>query len=268
MDQLVDLIVRFGLLFVFANVLLEQVGLPVPALPTLVLAGALAADGKLPVVWVLVVAVAASLTADVPWFLTGRRFGYRVLRFVCRVSVSPETCVRQTESVFERFGAASLAIAKFIPGYSTVAPPLAGILRTPTTTFLLFDAAGAAIWAGVAVAGGMIFHRAVDRLLATFEALGIWGLAVLALALALYLLWRWARLVQFQQVLRIARISVDELRSLMDDGHRPVILDVRTNLSFRFDPRTIPGAIRFHIDDLDQKLAGMPREQEIILYCT
>ncbi len=268
MDQLIDLISRYGLLFVFANVLLEQVGLPIPALPTLVLAGALAAEGKLSAPWILVAAVAASTAADVPWYLIGRRLGYRVLRTVCRLSVSPETCVRDTESVFERFGPRSLVIAKFIPGYSTVAPPLAGILGTPMPAFLLYNTAGATVWAGAAVVGGMFFHGTVEKLVGTLEALGSWGLALLVLGLILYVLWRWARLVHFQQTLRLARISVEELRRLMDEGHHPLVLDVRTNLSFRHDPRTIPGAIRFHLDELDQKLAGIPREQEIILYCT
>jgi membrane protein DedA with SNARE-associated domain len=268
MDQLFDLISRHGLLFVFANVLLEQVGLPIPALLTLVLAGALAADGKLSASGILVVAVMASMAADVPWYLTGRRLGFRVLRTVCRLSVSPDSCVRQTEAVFERFGPASLVIAKFIPGYSTVAPPLAGILGTPMPAFLLYNAAGAIVWAGVAVAAGMLFHSTVESLVGTLEALGSWGLALTVLGLVLYVLWRWARLVQFQQALRIARISAEELRRLMDEGHQPLILDVRTNLSFRHDPRTIPGAIRFHLDELDQKLAGIPRDKEIILYCT
>jgi len=268
MDQLVDLIGRYGLLFVFVNVLLEQVGLPIPALPTLVLAGALAADGKLSAPLVLAVAVAASVIADYPWYLAGRRFGYRALRAVCRVSVSPESCVRQTEGIFERYGLMSLALAKFIPGYSTVAPPLAGILGTPAGSFFLYNTIGASVWAGAAVAGGVIFHRQVDRLVAALDGLGAWGLALLVLGLALYLLIRWTRLVQFQRVLRIARISVEELRRLLVEGHNPLILDVRTNLSYRYDPRTIPGAVRFHLNELDEKLAGIPREQEIILYCT
>lgn len=268
MDQLVDLISRYGLLFVFVNVLLEQAGLPIPALPTLVLAGALAADGKLSAPLILVVAVAASFIADYPWYLAGRRLGYRALRTVCRVSVSPESCVRQTEAVFERYGLLSLVVAKFIPGYSTVAPALAGILGTRPLSFVLYNAAGAAVWAGSAIAGGVIFHRVVDRVVVALDGLGAWGLALLALGLVLYLLIRWARLVQFQRVLRIARISVEDLRRLLEEGHNPLILDVRTSLSYRYDPRTIPGAIRFHLDDLDEKLAGIPKEQEIILYCT
>jgi membrane protein DedA with SNARE-associated domain len=268
MHQFVDLISRYGLLLVFGNVLLEQVGLPIPALPTLVFAGALAADGKLSAALVLAVAVAASVIADYPWYLAGRRLGYRALRTVCRLSMSPESCVRQTEWVIERYGLLSLMFAKFIPGYSTVAPPLAGILGTRPLPFLLYNTAGAAVWAGSAVAAGVLFHRQVDRLVATIDGLGSWGIALLALGLALYLLMRWARLVQFQRVLRMARISVEELRRLLSEGHNPLILDVRTRLAYRYDPRTIPGAVRFQIEELDEKLAGIPREQEIILYCT
>jgi membrane protein DedA with SNARE-associated domain len=268
MHQLVEMIIRYGLLFVFCNVLLEQVGLPIPALPTLLLAGALAADGKLSAPLVLAVAVAASAIADFPWYLAGRRLGYRALRIVCRVSVSPESCVRQTEGIFERFGLFSLVVAKFIPGYSTVAPPLAGILGTRTGTFLLYNTAGAAVWAGSAIAAGVLFHHQVDRLVAALDRMGSWGLVLLILGLALYLLMRWARLVQFQRVLRMARISVEELRRLLVEGHNPLILDVRTSLAYRYDPRTIPGAIRFHVAELDEKLAGIPRDQEIILYCT
>ncbi len=268
MEPLVDLISRYGLLFVFVNVFLEQIGLPIPALPTLILAGALAAEGKLSAALILAVAVAASVIADYPWYLAGRRLGYRALRLVCRLSVSPESCVRQTEGIFERFGLLSLIVAKFIPGYSTVAPPLAGILGTPTVPFLVYNAAGATVWAGSAIVGGLIFHRVVDRVVAAVDGLGSWGMALLALGLALYLLMRWGRLVRFQRVLRMARISVEELRRLVDEGHNPLILDVRTSLSYRYDPRTIPGAIRFHLNELDEKLAGIPREQEIILYCT
>jgi len=268
MEQLLELIGRYGVLFVFANVLVEQVGLPVPALPTLVLAGALAADGKLSAPWALVAAVIASTIADGSWYFLGRRLGHRVLHTVCRVSLSPESCVRQTESVFERFGLGSLVLAKFIPGYSTLAPPLAGIVGTGPLTFLAYNTAGSLVWAGLPLLAGMLLHRVVDRVLAVLEGLGTWGVAVLAGGLALYLLIRWARLSRFRRALRIARISAEELRRMMDAGHRPLILDVRTNLVFGLDPRTIPGAMRFHVGELDSKLAGIPREQEIVLFCT
>ncbi len=268
MDGIVELIGRYGVLVVFANVLVEQAGVPLPALPTLIVAGALAAEGRLSAAAVVAAAVVASLLPDAAWYLVGRRFGYRALRTVCRVSVSPDSCVRQTEAVFERYGLASLVVAKFIPGYSTVAPPLAGILGTPLAPFLAYAAGGAALWAGLPVALGMLFHSTVERLLASLERLGTWSLAALTLALALYLLFRWARLARFQRTLRMARVSVEELRRLIDEGRRPLVLDVRTHLAHRHDPRRIPGALRFRIEELDQKLAGIPREQEVILYCT
>jgi membrane protein DedA with SNARE-associated domain len=268
MEQLLELIGRYGVLFVFGNVLLEQAGLPVPALPTLLLAGALAAEGKISASWALAAALLAATIADTVWYFVGRRLGHRVLRTVCRLSLSPESCVRQTEGVFERYGLSSLVLAKFIPGYSTLAPPLAGIVGTGPLSFLAYNTAGSVVWAGLPLLAGMLLHNTVDRVLAVLEGLGTWGVAVLAGGLALYLLVRWARLSRFRQALRVARISADELQRMMDAGTQPLILDVRTSLVFSLDPRTIPGAIRFHIDELDSKLADVARDQEIVLFCT
>lgn len=268
MEQLLELIGRYGVPFVFANVLAEQIGLPIPSLPTLVLAGALAADGKLSAPWVLAAALVAATIADSTWFYVGRRLGPRVLGTVCRMSLSPESCVRQTEGVFERYGLFSLVLAKFIPGYSTLAPPLAGIVGTRPARFLAYNTAGSLAWAGLPLLAGMLLHGTVNRALGVLEGFGSWGLAVLVGGLALYLAGRWARLSWFRRALRVARISVEELKRLMDAGQQPLILDVRTTLMVALDPRTIPGAIRFHIDELDLRLADVPRDKEIILFCT
>ena len=129
MEHITSLLAQYGLLLVFTNVLLAQAGLPLPALPTLIVAGALVRDGQLSLAMVLLVAVVASLLGDLPWYAAGRRAGYRVLRVLCRVSIEPESCVSQTESIYERWGAPSLLVAKFVPGFSTVAPPVAGAMR-------------------------------------------------------------------------------------------------------------------------------------------
>ena len=268
MDHLVDQIGKHGLLFVFLNVMLEQAGLPIPALPVLIVAGALAADGRLSLALVVLLAVIASTISDFGWFLTGRRLGHRVLKTVCRVTLSPESCVRRTEWFYERFGLVSLVFAKFVPGYSTLAPPLAGISGTGPLTFLAVNALGALIWVGSAVTVGIVFHGALGRIIASLDRLGDWGVALVLTALPLYLLYRWLRLKQFQRLLRMARISVQELRSMMDQGREPLVLDVRTGLAYRYDPRRIPGAIRFQLDELDEKLSGIPPDREIILYCT
>jgi hypothetical protein len=170
--------------------------------------------------------------------------------------------------VFERYGLASLVLAKFIPGYSTLAPPLAGIVGTCPLMFLTFNTAGSLAWAGLPLLAGFVLHRMVDRVVGVLEGFGTWGAAILAGGLALYLLLRWVRLRRFRRALRIARISAEELHRMMDAGHDPLVLDVRTKLVFALDPRTIPGALRFHVDELESKLAGVPREREIVLFCT
>ena len=137
MTQLIQLLVVRGVPLVWLNVFLEQLGVPVPAVPTLIVAGALSRDNRMSSTHVIVAAVVASLIADWIWFILGRCFGYRILRTLCRISLSPDSCVRDTEERFERWGLKSLLFAKFVPGFSTVAPPLAGAGGNPTAAFLL-----------------------------------------------------------------------------------------------------------------------------------
>ena len=268
MNQLVAAVIAYGLPLVFFNVLLEQLGLPVPALPTLAVAGALAVDRDFSAPMVLFLAVLASVIADSVWYVLGRRQGHRILKTLCRISLSPDSCVRQTESVFERWGLASLLVAKFIPGFSTVAPPLAGAARASFPMFLLYDSGGALLWAGAGVGGGMIFHSAIDRLLAYLASIGSNALVLLGAGLGLFVAAKWWQRRRFYQALRSARISVEELRELMEQGKSPVVLDVRSGLQRAGDPRRIPGATVLEPSEIDTRLAGLPRDREIILYCT
>jgi membrane protein DedA with SNARE-associated domain len=268
MDELIAQVGRYGLLLVFANVFLEQVGLPIPALPTLIVAGALVTRGEMGIGPLLLVAIAGSVTADLFWFLLGRRKGYRILELVCRVSLSPDSCVRQTETLFERRGLLSLLFAKFIPGYSTVAPPLAGALGTRLGAFLVWDALGSFLWAGTGVVLGVLFHDAVADAVGYLETLGLWALAVLGAGLFLVIAAKWWQRRRLFKVLRLARISVPELHELIEQGEAPVVVDVRTRTRHLLDPRRIPGAVRMSIDELDEKLSELPRDREVILYCT
>jgi membrane protein DedA with SNARE-associated domain len=231
-------------------------------------AGALAVDRGLSPVQVLLVAVAASLLADASWFLLGRRQGIRILKTLCRISLSPDSCVRQTESVFERWGLPSLLFAKFIPGFSTVAPPLAGATGASLPSFLLYDGGGALLWAGAGVAGGMIFHSAVDRVLTYLTSIGSAAFGLLAGALLLFVAFKWWQRRRFYKMLRMARITVEDLRQLIDGGHKPTVVDVRTAGARERDPRRIPGAAVLSAHEIDTRLAELPRDREIILYCT
>jgi membrane protein DedA with SNARE-associated domain len=265
---LIEQVAHYGILFVFVNVLLEQLGLPIPALPTLIVAGALAARGTLPAIAILGVAVGASLFADYLWYELGRRQGYRVLRTLCRVSLSPDSCVQQTESFFQRYGLGSLLFAKFIPGFSTVAPPLAGASRAPIVGFLAWDAGGAFLWAGSGVLLGAIFHRAIDRVLDALASIGSGALVVVAIGLALFVVWKYGQRRRFYRALRMARISPAELAEEIARGESPVIVDVRSSAARKADPRRIPGARSLELAGLEPGLADLPRDRDIILYCT
>jgi membrane protein DedA with SNARE-associated domain len=268
MHQLAVYVSRYGLSLVFVTVLLEQLGLPIPAMPVLIVAGALTMEKDLSVVQVLLMALLASLIADAVWFLLGRRFGFRVLKTICRVSLSPDSCVRQTTTIFEKYGLPSLVVAKFVPGFSTVAPPLAGAINARFLPFLVFDGAGALVWAGAGVGAGAVFHKAIDRGLEYLTGIGTWALVLLGVALLLFMTVKWWQRRRFYQMLRMARISPEELHRLMDEGKDPIILDVRTRGARVSDPRRIPGARLLELDEIPEKASGLPLDREIILYCT
>ena len=187
MQTLLSMIEHHGLWLVLANVFALQVGLPVPAYPTLIVVGAFASRSDFAPWQVVGVAVLASVVADLLWYAAGKRQGRRVLRLMCRLSLSPDSCVRQSEQIFARWGPASLVVAKFVPGFAAVATSMAGVVRTPLLRFVLFDAIGALLWSGVAVALGWLFRDAVNELLDAFAQAGRWGLPILLAALVLYI---------------------------------------------------------------------------------
>lgn len=266
METLLALIQQYGLLFVFANVLMLQAGLPVPAYPTLIITGALAAKGGASLPALIGVAVLAALIADLAWYSAGRRFGSNVLRTICRVSLSPDSCVRQTETIFARWGASSLAVAKFIPGFASVATSMAGVVRLPLWKFILFDAVGAALWAGVGLGLGHLFSGAIREVLAVLETLGKVGLWLIAGALVLYIATRWWQRELFVRQLRMDRVTVDELRDLMTSEQVGKVIDVRSPISQALTGR-IPGAITIDPDNLRVDLLAVEPGSEVVVYC-
>jgi membrane protein DedA with SNARE-associated domain/rhodanese-related sulfurtransferase len=266
MTQLIDLIQYYGLAFVFINVLALQAGLPFPAYPTLIITGALASRGGASLQSLLAVAVAASLIADIAWFYAGHRFGSKVLKTICRLSMSPDSCVRQTESIFARFGVASLAVAKFIPGFASVATSMAGVVRVPLWKFLAFDAVGAALWAGVALGLGFVFRDAINDVLKVFETMGRIGLWLVVGAFVLYAAAKWWQRELFIWRLRMDRISVEELHELMTARRVGTVIDVRSPITQSLTGR-IPGAIAVDMKNLKVELLPIDPAQEVIVYC-
>ena len=180
------LIAEYGLLLVFVNVLIEQAGVPVPAVPTLVIAGALASSGKLVLGQVVLVALIACLISDLAWYWAGRRYGAAVMRTLCRISLSPDSCVKQSELRFQRWRGQILLIAKFVPGLSTVAPPLVGAMRLRPWVFVLFDSIGSLLWIGLVVGLGYVFARQIDHVLLVLANAGTVAIELLVALLAAY----------------------------------------------------------------------------------
>ncbi|KZC17653.1 sulfurtransferase [Rhodanobacter sp. FW510-R12] len=266
-QQIIALIAEFGVLLVFLNVLLTQLGAPLPAVPTLVVAGALAADGQLAAAGVLAVALVACLFGDLAWYAAGRRYGGSVMRLLCRISLSPDSCVQRSELQFQRWRAGVLLVAKFVPGLATVAPPLVGAMGLRLPVFLLFDGIGSLLWAGLAVALGYAFAAQIDDLLAAIADAGTIALELLGALLALYVLARWWQRRRLLRTLRMARITVDELYRAIEDGRAPVVVDVRPAGSRQLDTRVVPGALLVDDRGIDHALRGIPLDRELVVYC-
>ena len=266
MSQLINLILQFGLGLVFLNVLVEQAGVPLPAYPTLIVAGAYIGGDTLAVIALVATAVLAAVIADSLWYLAGRRHGMRVLRMLCRISLSPDSCVTQTESIFTRFGASSMLFAKFVPGFASVATAMAGAVGLRYWKFLLFDTMGALLWVGVAVALGRLFRDAIAEILDTLQALGKYGLLLVLVALAAYVASKWWRRRQFIQQLRMDRVSVGELREMMARERGAMILDVRSEIVQATSGR-IPGSRAIDMNRIAAGLDGVPIENEVVVYC-
>lgn len=265
MTTLIRWFEHIGVLGVFALVLTEQVGLPLPTYPVLIVAGAWSAGGGPPLWSIAGAAVAACLLADSAWYAAGRRIGSRVLRSMCRLSLEPDSCVADTEHLFARFGTRLLLVAKFIPGLGAVSTVMSGVVKARPLGFLAYDAAGATVWAVSGLAIGWIFRGAVEDVFAELARLGrVGGLLIVALLVSFVGLKLWRR-HQFFQELRMSRITVHELSRLREGGGSVLLIDARPSASRERDG-IIPGAIAF--EALVENALEGHRGGEVVVYCS
>ncbi|TAM51290.1 MAG: hypothetical protein EPN57_18765 [Paraburkholderia sp.] len=267
-----DLVARYGPALVFVNALAASLGLPVPAMPTLIAFGAMAAlhpasigEQLLPV---LVLAVFASVAGDSVWFFAGRYYGGATLKTLCRLSLSRDTCVKKTERFFGRWGVRVLTVSKLVPGLSLLSVPMAGAVGVPYRAFVAHDGIGAAIWATLGLAVGVMVSREVDWLLGAVNRLGSRSLFVVAALLAAYAGYRWLRRRALKAKLVDARIAVDELHALMSGEPAPVVLDIRSDEKRQLEPYVIPGAQLADERRLDEIIAAYRPEQKVVVYCS
>lgn len=268
MGSALPFLLNHGYVVVFVWVLIEQLGLPVPSIPILLAAGALAGAGKLNLGWTLFLALSASLSSDLCWYVAGRKKGAKVLGWLCRVSLEPDSCVRRTEQLYLRYGARSLLVAKFVPGLNAVASPLAGIFQMSALRFVVFDSAGALIWSGAYVSLGFLLSDQLESVAGYLAHLGVRLGLLLAVSLAAFVLYKFVERERFLRSLRVARIHPEELKRMMDSGENALVVDLRHSLDFDTDPQTIPGALRIDPEDAETMPERFPQDREIVLYCT
>lgn len=268
MHDTLQFVLRHGYLVVFLSVLAEQMGLPIPSLPVLLTMGALSGKGQMFYPAALALCVLAALMADLTWYLMGRRRGAAILRLLCKISLEPDSCVRQTENVFLRHGARALLFAKFVPGLSAAFPPMAGNFRMPLWKFCLFDGLGALAWAGSYSLVGVLFRNQLDIALAALLQMGSWLLGFIGLLLAAYILFKYIQRRRFVHKLRVARIEAVELKALLDGGEKVVIIDLRNSLEREDSALQIPGSIALDFEDIESGFGDVPRDEDVVLYCT
>ena len=249
------------------NTLLHELGVPVPMAPTALVAGARAVTAGVNPLLLVVAIVVAMTIGNAAWFAAGRRYGSRVLKLLCRISISPDTCVARTEGTFGRWGWSALVIGRFLPGVTLVAPPLAGALGMAWSKFLLLTIAGSALFGVVVVGAGMLLADQIEAVLYQVSIFGWEAAGIFTALLALYIAWRWWRR-RIALAVGIPRIDVPELRALIEAGEPIELIDVRGRDANKLDPRRIPGALIMHLDEIEAGRFAGARDRQIIVYCS
>lgn len=268
MNEAIEFLHHHGYGVLVAFVALEQMGFPVPAAPVMLAMGALIGQDLFSFPVALAAVAAASLPGDWIWYELGRLRGYGVLRVICRIAIEADVCVKRTENVFVKYGDWALVFAKFLPGFSTVAPPLAGMLKMPRWRFFALDSAGAAIWGLIYIGAGYVFRNQLETLAAWLEGLGSGALIIIGVAIGAWLGYKWFERRRFIRLLSTARITVDDLRERLDRGDEITIIDLRHDFEFEREGGTIPGALHIKAEEIRRRIAEIPRGPDIVLYCT
>jgi membrane protein DedA with SNARE-associated domain/rhodanese-related sulfurtransferase len=260
-------LITHGLPIIFGAVFLDQIGVPFPAVPWLLAVGALAGEGKFHWVIGLELSILACLIADVFWFYLGRYRGTQVLKLLCRLSLEPDSCVRRTMNVFTRYGWRGIIASKFLPGMSTVTPPLAGMSQLTVGQFVLIDFFASLLFCGTFMLLGFLFSSQIAQIGSALAHIGGDALLVIAVFVAGYVAYKYWQRQSLIRELRTAKISVVDLDKMLEAGQNPFILDIRSVLELEQDPAIIRGAVHVSMEDLKKRHGEFPRDREIIVYC-
>jgi membrane protein DedA with SNARE-associated domain/rhodanese-related sulfurtransferase len=268
MPVALDFFLKYGYLILFLWVLVEQMGVPIPSVPILLTAGTLTSTHKMSLPLVLLAVILGSLISDSVWYWMGKKYGGVVVKLLCRLSMESNTCVRRTENYFAKRGAQALLVAKFIPGLSTVAPPIAGQSSMKYGLFAVYDTAGILLWALTFTLGGRFFGDILKRHPNALAWVTRFGFVLFVLLLLAFFIWRFFRQRAFLREIRMARLDPRDLKEMLDRGQPVYIVDLRHPLDYLPDPRTLPGAVLFSPDKLVEHCAEIPRDRDVVLFCT
>jgi membrane protein DedA with SNARE-associated domain len=268
MHGVIPFLLRHGYWVLVVNVFAEQVGLPIPAFPVLLAMGALAGMVEFSMWAAFFLAISAALASDVIWYQLGRTRGHSILNLLCRVSLEPASCVSNTKTLFGRLGARALLVSKFVPGLGAAAAPMSGLTRMPLTKFLPADIIGAALWGGTYLTLGYMFRNQLELAGEKAQQMGSWLLLIIALLFCSYVGWKFYLRRRFILGLRVARVTPQELMSMMESGEEVALVDLRHQMEVEHDSVKLPGAIWITLEELDQRHEEIPRDRDIVLYCS
>lgn len=266
MNGIVEHLLQHGYAAIFLYVLASQLGVPVPAAPMMLAAGALAATGRIALAPAALAVVIACLCADALWYVLGRTRGRQVVRFLCRLSLEPESCVQSTENAIHRYGTRFLLVAKFLPGLGLMAAPVAGESRAPYARFLAFDALGATLWASTYLLIGRLFGGLLERNTRLLQLAAEFGIGALLTVVVGFVLIRLVRRRRFRRSLTSVGITPAELKARLDGGEPLVIVDVRSLAPTGEALSTLPGAVSL---TRAQLLAdgAIPKDRDVVVFC-
>jgi len=273
LSSVMVLLVHHAYAVLFLWVLIEQGGLPVPSVPLMLAAGTMSAAHRLHVAYALPMVMLACLISDSAWYFLGQRYGSKILNILCKFSMEAATCVSKTQGTVTKRGAVTLLFAKWVPGLSTMAAPIAGQAEIPYSKFVFYDMAGTLMWASAWLFAGRFFGDLAKRSTEFFGTLSHFAVLLVVLMVVAWQVYRLVKRQQFVSELRGLRLEPAQLLAMMNDARKagedqPFIVDLRHPLDVLTDPLVLPGALRIGPEDLKLRKAMIPLDRDIVLYCT
>ena len=267
MVEFLPVLIEHGYVVIFVWVFLDQAGLPLPAIPVLLAAGVLVGMGKMALIPVILLTVLASVPVDLFWFWLGRLRGARVLHLLCMLSLEPDYCVRNTESVFKKLGPISLVVGKFVPGLQTLAPPMSGLTGVSIITFLAMDLLGALLWAGSFISLGMFFHNEVESIFRAAAEFGVMAGVSLGIAVTAFFAYKVIVRQRFLRSLRMRKLTPQDVYARLEGGVDMQIIDLRHDYDVKALPKILPNALRVPMEGIEDHLDKFPKDNDVLLCC-